>query len=110
MQIISPSYLGHIVDTNCVLGITVGAVVIPQGMAYAKLAQLPVEFGLYSSFMGVACYWFFATSKDITIGVGTIQKTSSNIILTDLFFTSLLPSCRLLLETSSQLQSLSIRS
>lgn len=38
-------------------------------MAYAKLALLPVEFGLYSSFMGVLVYWFFATSKDITIGV-----------------------------------------
>ena len=50
-------------------GITVGAVVVPQSMAYAKLAELPVEFGLYSSFMGVLVYWFFATSKDITIGV-----------------------------------------
>ena len=39
-------------------------------MAYAKLAELPVQFGLYSSFMGVLIYWFFATSKDITIGVG----------------------------------------
>lgn len=38
-------------------------------MAYAKLAQLDPEFGLYSSFMGVLIYWFFATSKDITIGV-----------------------------------------
>ena len=38
-------------------------------MAYAVLAQLPVQFGLYSSFMGVLIYWFFATSKDITIGV-----------------------------------------
>jgi sodium-independent sulfate anion transporter 11 len=38
-------------------------------MSYAKLAGLPVEFGLYSSFMGVLIYWFFATSKDITIGV-----------------------------------------
>lgn len=48
---------------------TVGVVVIPQGMAYAELAQLPPEYGLYSSFMGVLIYWFFATSKDITIGV-----------------------------------------
>ena len=40
-------------------------------MAYAKLAELPVQFGLYSSFMGVLIYWFFATSKDITIGVST---------------------------------------
>lgn len=52
-------------------GITVGAVVIPQGMAYAILAKLPAEYGLYSSFMGVLIYWFFATSKDITIGVST---------------------------------------
>ena len=54
---------------DLIAGITIGAVVVPQGMAYAKLAELPVEFGLYSSFMGVLLYWFFATSKDITIGV-----------------------------------------
>ena len=51
------------------IGITVGAVVVPQGMAYALLAQLQPQFGLYTSFMGVLIYWFFATSKDITIGV-----------------------------------------
>jgi sodium-independent sulfate anion transporter 11 len=44
-------------------------VVVPQGMAYAELANLKPEYGLYSSFMGVLIYWFFATSKDITIGV-----------------------------------------
>ena len=38
-------------------------------MAYALLANLKPEYGLYSSFMGVVIYWFFATSKDITIGV-----------------------------------------
>ncbi len=54
---------------DLVAGVTVGAVVVPQGMAYAQLATLPVQFGLYSSFMGVLTYWIFATSKDITIGV-----------------------------------------
>ena len=53
---------------------------MPQGMGYAKLAQLPVEFGLYSSFMGVLVYWFFATSKDITIGVG--PPSASRHVLT----------------------------
>jgi sodium-independent sulfate anion transporter 11 len=70
---------------ECVLkypGITVGAVVVPQSMAYAKLAQLPVEFGLYSSFMGVLIYWFFATSKDITIGpVAVLSTVTGNVIL-----------------------------
>lgn len=56
-----------------------GAVVVPQGMAYAALAQLPVQFGLYSSFMGVLTYWTFATSKDITIGVSL--QTLSNLLL-----------------------------
>jgi len=43
-------------------------------MAYAKLANLEVQFGLYSSFMGVLIYWFFATSKDITIGVSGLLQ------------------------------------
>ena len=38
---------------DLIAGVTVGAVVVPQSMAYAKLAELPVQFGLYSSFMGV---------------------------------------------------------
>lgn len=44
-------------------------------VAYAKLANLPVEFGLYSSFVGVMIYWFFATSKDITIGPVAVMST-----------------------------------
>ncbi|KAK3671281.1 hypothetical protein LTR78_008916 [Recurvomyces mirabilis] len=67
---------------DLVAGITIGAVVVPQGMAYAQLAALPVEFGLYSSFMGVLIYWFFATSKDITIGpVAVMSTVTGNIVL-----------------------------
>ena len=72
-------FLGNVLTCS---GVTVGAVVVPQGMAYAKLAQLPVEFGLYSSFMGVLIYWFFATSKDITIGpVAVLSTVTGNVIL-----------------------------
>jgi len=48
-------------------------------MAYAKLAQLPVQFGLYSSFMGVLIYPFFGTSKDITIGVSTPTRPFNRV-------------------------------
>ena len=83
---------------DLVAGITIGAVVVPQGMAYAKLAALPVEYGLYSSFMGVLLYWFFATSKDITIGV----RPTSFILETLLAYIiySLSPLCLLSSETS----------
>lgn len=49
---------------DLIAGVTIGAVVVPQGMAYAKLATLPVQYGLYSSFVGVVVYWLFATSKE----------------------------------------------
>ncbi|KAF2118222.1 sulfate permease-like protein [Lophiotrema nucula] len=66
---------------DLVAGITVGAVVVPQSLSYAKLANLSVEFGLYSSFMGVLIYWFFATSKDITIGpVAVLSTVTGNVI------------------------------
>ncbi|RCI08841.1 hypothetical protein L249_4631 [Ophiocordyceps polyrhachis-furcata BCC 54312] len=67
---------------DVIAGVTVGAVVVPQGMAYAQLAQLPVEYGLYTSFMGVVVYWAFATSKDITIGpVAVMSLVTGNVVL-----------------------------
>ncbi|KAI9669742.1 MAG: Sulfate permease 2 [Alyxoria varia] len=67
---------------DLVAGITVGAVVVPQSMAYAQLAELDVEFGLYSAFMGTIIYWFFATSKDITIGpVAVMSTVVGNVVL-----------------------------
>ena len=48
-------------------------------MAYAKLAELDPQFGLYSSFMGVLIYWFFATSKDITIGVCDLRRYDASM-------------------------------
>lgn len=53
---------------DLIAGITVGIVVVPQGMSYAKIATLPAEYGLYASFVGVFIYCFFATSKDVSIG------------------------------------------
>ena len=51
-----------------------GLTVIPQGLAYAVLAGLPTEYGLYSSFMGVFVYCFLGTSKDITLGPTAIMS------------------------------------
>ncbi|CAG8700563.1 2164_t:CDS:2 [Cetraspora pellucida] len=59
---------------DLIAGITVGLVVIPQSMAYAKVAALPVEYGLYSSFVGVTIYCLFATSKDMTIGPTAVMS------------------------------------
>ncbi|KAL2198956.1 sulfate transporter family-domain-containing protein [Corynascus similis CBS 632.67] len=82
------SWIGHYnlqwLIGDLVAGITIGAVVVPQGMAYAKLANLEVQFGLYSSFMGVLIYWFFATSKDITIGPVAVMSQLTGGIVADM--------------------------
>ncbi|XP_064603383.1 sodium-independent sulfate anion transporter-like isoform X2 [Liolophura sinensis] len=59
-----------LLDLQCdiIAGLTVGLTVIPQGLAYARVAQLPPQYGLYSAFMGCFLYIFLGTSKDITLG------------------------------------------
>src|ERR1700760_3674195 len=69
---------------DIIAGVTVGAVVVPQGMAYAKLAQLPVQYGLYTSFIGGICYWMFGTSKDIAIGPVAVASIVTAQIVADL--------------------------
>ncbi|KAG9507269.1 hypothetical protein J7337_000819 [Fusarium musae] len=66
---------------DLVAGITIGAVVVPQGMAYAILANLEPQFGLYSSFIGPMIYWIFGTSKDISIGpVAVLSTVVGNVV------------------------------
>nr|UJH94641.1 Sul2 [Starmerella bombicola] len=62
---------------DVVAGITVGIVVVPQGMSYAQVAGLPVQYGLYSSFIGVMLYCFFATSKDVSIGPVAVMSSET---------------------------------
>lgn len=44
-------------------GMTIGVMMIPQALAYAKIATIPGEFGLYSSWLPAAIYVFMGTSK-----------------------------------------------
>src|ERR1700761_5308785 len=52
-------------------------------MAYAKLAQVPVEYGLYSSFIGSLIYWMFGTSKDINIGPVAVTSVVMGTIVAE---------------------------
>jgi solute carrier family 26 (sodium-independent sulfate anion transporter), member 11 len=68
-----PDYeLGFLVE-DFVAGLTVGLTVIPQGIAYAVVAGLPPQYGLYSAFMGCFVYFIFGSCKDITIGPTAIM-------------------------------------
>lgn len=49
-------------------GITVGIMLIPQGMAYALIAGLPIEYGLYASLVPQIIYAITGTSRQLSVG------------------------------------------
>jgi high affinity sulfate transporter 1 len=67
---------------DVIAGLTVAAVVIPKAMAYATIAGLPVEVGLYTAFVPMLVYAFLGTSK-----VLSVSTTTTIAILTGAAFT-----------------------
>ncbi len=49
-------------------GLTVGAMLVPQAMAYAMLAGLPPEVGLYASTIPLFVYALAGTSRHLAVG------------------------------------------
>uniref|UniRef100_T1HB95 STAS domain-containing protein n=1 Tax=Rhodnius prolixus TaxID=13249 RepID=T1HB95_RHOPR len=54
--------------TDLLAGITVGLMLIPQSIAYAALAGLNPQYGLYSSIAGGLVYAVLGTVKQVSIG------------------------------------------
>ncbi|XP_055509844.1 sodium-independent sulfate anion transporter [Leucoraja erinacea] len=69
-----PHYSGRWLRMDALAGLTVGLTVVPQALAYAEIAGLPVQYGLYSSFIGCFVYCLLGTSKDITLGPTAIMS------------------------------------
>ena len=49
-------------------GLTVGVMLIPQGMAYAMIAGLPPIYGLYASTLPLILYALLGTSRQLAVG------------------------------------------
>ncbi len=53
---------------DVIAGLTVAAVAVPQTMAYAQLAGMPLVTGLYSALVAMLTYCFFTSSRYIIVG------------------------------------------
>ncbi|XP_070580315.1 sodium-independent sulfate anion transporter-like isoform X2 [Ptychodera flava] len=69
-----PKYRPNKFICDMIAGLTVGLTVLPQGLAYASIAHLPVQYGLYSAFMGCFVYCIFGTAKDVSIGPTAVMS------------------------------------
>ena len=63
-----PRYNGQDAIGDLVAGVTVGLTVIPQSLAYANVAGLPPQHGLYGSILGCFIYIIFGSCKDVPLG------------------------------------------
>lgn len=63
-----PNYNSEHLKGDLSAGLTVGVMLIPQGMAYAMLAGLPPIYGLYASTLPLILYAILGTSRQLAVG------------------------------------------
>jgi sulfate permease, SulP family len=56
---------------DLIAGLTAAAVVIPKAMAYATIAGLPVQVGLYTAFLPMIIYAMLGTSRALSVSTTT---------------------------------------
>jgi SulP family sulfate permease len=64
-------YQKHWLRPDLIAGLTAAAVVIPKAMAYATIAGLPVQVGLYTALVPMVIYAVMGTSRPLSVSTTT---------------------------------------
>ncbi|RMZ26226.1 hypothetical protein D0859_09711 [Hortaea werneckii] len=82
-----PRYNPRWIVNDVIAGLTIGLMLIPQALSYAKIATIPVEYGLMSSWLPPAIYTFMGSTKgavppnDLSTGpTSLLGLTTSEVI------------------------------
>src|SRR5210317_683078 len=63
-----PNYKKSWLKGDIEAGLTVGIMLVPQGIAYAMIAGLPPIYGLYTAMIPQIVYAIFGTSRQLSVG------------------------------------------
>ena len=83
-----PSYDKSWLKFDLIAGLTLAAFAIPDNMAYATLAGLPPEYGLYAGIMAPLAYFIFATSRHASVGPSSSEAIMVATFLAAIVITS----------------------
>ena len=61
-------YSGRLLRGDVIAGVAMAAIAVPQGMAYAQTAGLPVVAGLYGLLLPLVAYAFLGSSRTLMTG------------------------------------------
>ncbi|WJZ94624.1 hypothetical protein VitviT2T_013464 [Vitis vinifera] len=70
----APTYSLALLRSDIISGLTIASLAIPQGISYAKLANLPPIIGLYSSFVPPLIYSILGSSRHLAVGPVSIAS------------------------------------
>ncbi len=62
---------------DLVSGVVVGLIMVPVAMAYAQMAGVPAQAGLYSAIVGMTAYAIFATSRHLKVTTSSTMAIMS---------------------------------
>ncbi|MEZ4267936.1 MAG: sulfate permease [Myxococcota bacterium] len=68
-----PGYRAADLRGDLAAGVTVGVMLVPQAMAYALLAGVPPNFGLYASLVPLLLYPLLGTSRHLAVGIAAVD-------------------------------------
>ena len=72
-----PTYQRGWLRFDLIAGLTILALLIPEGMAYAELAGLPPQTAFYAAPIGLLLYAIFGTSRQLMVAVSAVIATMS---------------------------------
>jgi high affinity sulfate transporter 1 len=72
-----PKYERSWLRTDLIAGLTVVALLIPEGMAYAQIAGMPPQTAFYAAPIGLLAFAIFGTSCQLVVAVSAIIATMS---------------------------------
>ncbi|XP_062157436.1 probable sulfate transporter 3.4 [Alnus glutinosa] len=76
-------YNVSLLRSDVISGLTIASLAIPQGISYAKLANLPPIVGLYSSFVPPLIYSILGSSRHLGVGPVSIASLVMGSMLSE---------------------------
>ena len=81
-------YQQSMLSGDLLAGVLISLILLPQALAYATLAGVPAQYGLYSCLLAPLFYALFASSTSVSIGPAAVSSLLSAAALAPLDLTT----------------------